>query len=180
MAVHLLFQDELVQNERNYERIQIKETLLLPITQEVPRSWLEKYSGFITWQDFNYLCCHCNNRSIRSLGKLLKHFEEKNIATHNRMIKCPFKGCQKIFKGYVYLTSFLNHGIKHHKMSHLKFSCIFCEKVFVNVIKMTEHTLNDHSHTQNVQYYQCFECGLFCHTYDRLLNHKSKHNNYNS
>lgn len=146
----------------------IKESLLLDFG-EIPRTWLERYRDFTTWQDFSYQCCHCN-KQIKSLNNLLKHFDEFKIPIHKRLIKCY---CGKIFKDQLFLISYLNHVGKMH-YTHLKFTCFFCSKVFVNVVKLSNHMDKNHGNT-SLKYFPCFDCGLACSNIERLKQHKNCH-----
>lgn len=164
----MLFKDEIDAREKQYEKVTIKESLLEDFG-EIPRTWLQRYRDFITWQDFSYQCFHCN-KEIKSLGNFLKHLDEYKIPGHKRSITCT---CGKVFKEAIFLVSYLNHVGKTH-YNHLKFTCIFCSKVFVNVVKLSYHIERSHGKS-NLKLFPCFDCGLTCSTLDRLKQHKNCH-----
>ncbi|CAG9799241.1 unnamed protein product [Chironomus riparius] len=166
--VYLLFKDDLEAREKQYEKVTIKESLLMD-GGEIPRNWLERYRDFITWQDLSYQCSHCT-KQIKSLNAFIKHFDELKLSTNKRIIKCH---CGKIFKDQLFLISYINHVSKLH-YNHLKFTCIFCSKVFVNVVKLSNHLKLSHGNA-NVKIFPCFDCGLICSTLDRLKQHKNCH-----
>lgn len=166
--VYLLFKEDLETREKQYEKVTIKESLLMD-GGEIPRNWLERYRDFVTWQDFSYQCNHCN-KQIKSLNAFIKHFDELKLSINKRIIKCH---CGKIFKDQLFLISYMNHVSRLH-YNHLKFTCIYCSKVFVNVVKLSNHLRLSHGNA-NVKIYPCFDCGLACSTFERLKQHKNCH-----
>ena len=136
---------------------------------EIPRNWLERYRDFITWQDLSYQCTHCN-KQIKSLNAFMKHFDEHKLSINKRLIKCH---CGKTFKDQLFLISYMNHVSKLH-YNHLKFTCIFCSKVFVNVVKLSNHVMLTHEN-ENAFFFPCFDCGLIYSTFDKLKQHKNCH-----
>jgi hypothetical protein len=166
--VYELFKDDIEAREKQYEKVTIKESLLLD-GGEIPRNWLERYRDFITWQDLTYPCSHCN-KQIKSLNAFIKHFDEHKLSVNKRIIKCH---CGKVFKDQLFLISYMNHVSKLH-YNHLKFTCIFCSKVFVNVVKLSYHLRLFHGNA-NVKLFPCFDCGLTCSSLDRLKQHKNCH-----
>ncbi|KAG5678368.1 hypothetical protein PVAND_008050 [Polypedilum vanderplanki] len=166
--VFKLFKDELVENEKSYEKITIKEGLLLD-GGEIPKKWLSRYSNFVTWEMKHY-CSHCN-KNFDSLGALLLHFNEFKIPSNKRSIKCA--ACDLVFNESRCIASYINHMDKQH-YNHLKFACIWCEKVFYNVVRLCEHGIKYHGEL-NFKYYPCFDCGLICPTFDQIVQHKTCH-----
>jgi hypothetical protein len=167
--VNEVFQDELPENEPKYNRVQVKETLLLR-DGEVPKEWLCNFSDFKTWQDFGYTCFHCK-KQIKSLRLLLEHFDHK-LSILKRTIKCSF--CGKVFgDSPTYLISYLNHMDKEH-FTHLKFTCVQCGKVYVNVVKLYGHVVAEHPEC-TLKIFPCFDCGLVCPTVQKLKLHKNSH-----
>lgn len=179
MEVNEIFKDRLQENEIRFEKITIKETLLNKETGEVPQDWLRKYHGFITWQDLNFDCVtHCK-KSIKGLKGLLDHFDEHKVSQHKRAIKCPYgthdKKCGKIYSDQATnLILFLNHMSRAHEVRHLKFTCILCEKVFVNVVKLAQHQIAEHAE-RKIRLFPCFDCGLLFGHLEKLKAHKESH-----
>lgn len=131
-------------------------------------SWLERYQEFVSWKDFTYNCSHCN-KQVKTLNTLLSHLNK--VPAYKRSIKCTC--CDKNFKGQSYLISYLNHvGKDMH--AHLKFACIFCSKIFVNTVKLSQH-MESHHGDESVKMYPCFDCGFKCGTMERLKSHKECH-----
>lgn len=180
MEVNEVFKDKIQENEIRFEKITIKESLLNKETGEVPQDWLRKYNGFITWQDMTYECVtHCK-KTIKSLRGLLDHFDENKVAQHKRAIKCNHEVSHNVKCGKVYgdqatnLVLYLNHMSRAHNIGHLKFTCILCEKVFVNVVKLTQHMIATHPE-RKLRLFQCFDCGLWFGHIEKLRSHKESH-----
>lgn len=168
-----MFKDKLQENEARFEKITIKESLLNKATGEVPQEWLRKYNGFMTWQDMSFECVsHCK-KSIKSLKGLLDHFDENKVAQHKRALKCHI--CSKVYADQATnLILYLNHMSRIHSIGHLKFTCILCDKVFVNVVKLTQHMIAEHPE-RKLRIFPCFDCGLLFSQLDRLKTHKDSH-----
>ena len=85
--VRMLFKDELKAREKQYEKVTIKESLLLD-GGEIPRDWLKRYHNFTTWKDFSYECSHCNMQ-IKSLNGLLSHVLIESLCVKKSFIYAP-------------------------------------------------------------------------------------------
>jgi hypothetical protein len=164
-----LFEDDIKNRNKAFEKITIKESLLLE-GGEISKTWLARYKNFITWQDLPHSCTHCK-KNFNSLNSLLMHFDDIKLPVSKRSIKCSL--CSTVFRENRYLSTYLNHQDKSHH-SHLKFSCLFCKKIFVNAAKLCEHAIEDHGHLK-FKLYPCLNCGLACPTIDALARHKTCH-----
>jgi transposase len=164
-----LFKDQISEREQSYENISIKESLLLE-GGEIPKTWLARYSNNVTWKDLPHACSHCDQK-FKSLCDLLLHFEKIKLAINRRSIKCT--ACDSEFKNQAYLASYINHVDKSH-YNHLKFGCVFCDKIFYNVMKLCQHGIKDHS-ALHFKIYPCIDCGLVCSTIEALTHHKNCH-----
>lgn len=168
--VQELFKD-FQKTKKDYVRVTIKDELLNQETGEVPPEYLRRFKDFKTYQDFEYPCLdHCSKK-VKSLRSLLDHYDQHELPLYKRGFTCGL--CNQSFtKQTANITWFLNHMGTH--LPHLKFSCCYCEKVFVNVSSLAKH-LKEHHSTRKLRFFPCFDCGLTFPTFEKLKDHKGKH-----
>lgn len=115
---------------------------------------------------------HCK-KSIKGLKNLLDHFDSNKVSQHKRAIKCT--QCPKVYADQATnLVLYLNHMSRQHQIGHLKFTCILCDKVFVNVVKLTQHMIAEHAE-RKLRMFPCFDCGLLFGHIEKLKTHKESH-----
>lgn len=176
LEVQELFNDDLEEKEIGFKKISIKSSLLDKDTGEVPISWLRNYNDSKIWQDFTYICTsHCQKK-IKTLKALLDHYDEHKVSHKRRVFSCVV--CHKTYSTQsTNFILYLNHMGLHYP--HLKFTCILCDKVFVNVVKLTQHMIAEHA-TRKLRIFPCFDCGLNFPNLEKLSTHKRHHDGSNN
>lgn len=150
-----------------FETIQISKTELL-MSGEVPPKWLEEFKDFETW---NQLKFNSNGETFDGMFALLAH-KQKTVLDRHRSITCQW--CTKTIIGRTYISTFINHVVRKHSLSSLKFCCLICSKVFYNIPFLSKHYQKDHSEDR-LSIFPCFECGLYCQSTWHLKIHKRQH-----
>lgn len=168
--VEKIFSHEPPENSKFYEKIIIAKSKLLP-HGEVPKSWLEQFKDFKTWNDLSYKCSQHCEEEFKSLDELLWH-HEKSVIIKQRTIQC--KICNRKFGGSKYfLCSYVNHVARMH-YEHIKYACVVCSKVFFNIPHLLTHYKNVHP-DRDLTMFPCLVCGLYCQSVPHLNRHKRSH-----
>lgn len=151
------------------EQIEIPKTKLKK-DGEVPRDWLSDFENFKTWDEFTYVCKqHCK---IKFDNLLAYCIHQEQIPRPNRSIQCY--QCNQKFKGCSFLASYINHMAANH-YQHLKFCCIVCSRVFINMLSLIQHCKSQHGDIELYDVYPCLECGAYKHNFTALKSHKAIH-----
>lgn len=158
--------------EQLYQNIEIDLNLTVPVTGEVPSSWLRGFKEFQTWHDFRYKCKgHCSNQ-FADFHSVINHHQEE-VPVKDQSIDCHI--CFKSFHNQrIYKISYINHMVKHH-FEHLKFCCIVCSQVFYNVQFLSRHYQDQHPDIVLGKMYPCLSCGMICQSSAHLERHIQMH-----
>lgn len=136
---------------------------------EVPLKWLIQFDDFETWGTLEFQCqSHCNE-VFKGLSNYLTHLGV--IPDSQRSLKCQICPFETISVHRT--TSYINHMSRQH-FSYIKFCCILCSKVFVNMSMLSLHYQKNHDSVKLVLY-PCLNCGLYCQKISQLKAHKSIH-----
>lgn len=167
--VKQIFAKQTAMDIKNYQKITIPAKQLMP-DGEVPRSWLKGFKDFTTWQEMKFQCSiHCKLK-FDSFYDVLQHNNE-HFKKSDRKVSC-FR-CNHVSKGISYLSSFINHMSKHH-YEYIKFCCVICSKVFVNMPQLVAHYCTEHADVK-MRFFPCLDCGLYCQSIYHLKSHRTSH-----
>lgn len=151
--------------------VQIDKTKLLK-TGEVPQTWLKEYRDLKTWADFNFQCdaSHCDQR-FDDLYSYYLHIRKNRLDHEITCFLCPktFR-----FSNYSFLPAYINHLTRAH-LPFIKFCCIICSKVFLNMPLLSRHYQTEHTHDV-LKLFPCLDCGFYSQAMGQLKQHvRDKH-----